>query len=229
MRSTWVVERHHGDAGSLHALEPRPDVAPSLWVCTVDRPCLVLGSTQFDDVVLGDAAVRRGVEVARRRSGGAAVLLWPGEHLWLDIVVPSDHPAWRADVGHASVAIGEVWLDALTAIGVGSGSAVHRTGLVHDALGDLVCMAGRGPGEVLCGDAKLVGIAQRRTRTWARFQCIVHRRFRAALHAELLGEQVDPVGLGSRVACLDGDAPPDDALLDALVEALDGLARASSD
>ena len=40
----------------------------------------------------------------------------------------------------------------------------------------LVCFAGVGPGEVLAGGRKLVGISQRRTRAGARFQCAVHVR-----------------------------------------------------
>ena len=40
----------------------------------------------------------------------------------------------------------------------------------------LVCFAGLGPGEVTVGGAKVVGIAQRRTRAGARFQCaLLHR------------------------------------------------------
>ena len=38
----------------------------------------------------------------------------------------------------------------------------------------MVCFAGVGTGEVSVGDRKLVGLSQRRTRTGARFQCLVH-------------------------------------------------------
>ena len=40
-----------------------------------------------------------------------------------------------------------------------------------------MCFAGRGPGEVFVDGAKVVGLAQRRTRAGARFQCAVLRRW----------------------------------------------------
>ena len=43
--------------------------------------------------------------------------------------------------------------------------------------GRLACFASRGPGEVLVGEAKAVGITQRRTRNTARFQTLVYRRW----------------------------------------------------
>ena len=44
----------------------------------------MLGSTQRDDVVDGEALHLAGLEVVRRRSGGGAVLLVPDEHVWID-------------------------------------------------------------------------------------------------------------------------------------------------
>ena len=44
-----------------------------------------------------------GVEVVRRRSGGGAVLLLPGEFVWLDLVIPAGDPLWLDDVGQAAV------------------------------------------------------------------------------------------------------------------------------
>ena len=40
--------------------------------------------------------------------------------------------------------------------------------------------------EVQVGERKLVGISQRRTRRWARFQCAVHRRWDPAVLLDLL-------------------------------------------
>ena len=56
----------------------------------VDRPALVLGSTQRAEVVDERACADAGVEVVRRRSGGGAVLLEPGAVVWFDVVVPAD-------------------------------------------------------------------------------------------------------------------------------------------
>ncbi len=53
---------------------------------------------------------------------------------------------------------------------------------------ELVCFAGIGPGEVLLGGRKLVGISQRRTRNGSRFQCMVHTRWSPDVLVDLLAE-----------------------------------------
>ena len=55
----------------------------------------------------------------------------------------------------------------------------------------MVCFSGRGPGEVFSGDKKVVGLSQRRTRDWIRFQTLVHRRFSAESTAALLSAAVE--------------------------------------
>jgi lipoate-protein ligase A len=150
-------------------------VERSVWVFDVSSPALVLGSTQTLDVVDLDAAAAAGVEVVRRRSGGGAVLLVPGESLWVDVVVPRGDALWDDDVGRASHWLGAVWHSALSACGVEG--TVHTGSIVHTAWSRLVCFAGLGPGEVLVDGRKAVGISQRRTRAGARFQCVAHRRW----------------------------------------------------
>ena len=59
--------------------------------------------------------------------------------------------------------------------------SVHHESLSSDAWGDLLCFAGVGPGEVVRQDdespSKLVGISQRRTRDYARFQCTIYTKW----------------------------------------------------
>ncbi|MBJ7509558.1 MAG: hypothetical protein JHD37_10050 [Ilumatobacteraceae bacterium] len=51
----------------------------------------------------------------------------------------------------------------------------------------LICFAGRGPGEVFTNDGhKVVGISQRRTREWARFQIVVSLAWRPEIFLALL-------------------------------------------
>ncbi len=150
-------------------------VERSVWVFDVSRPALVLGSTQAFDVVDLDAAAIAGVEVVRRRSGGGAVLLVPGECLWVDLVVPRGDPLWDDDVGRAAHWLGATWVAALSACGVSA--VVHTGAMLHTAWSRAVCFAGVGPGEVLVDGRKAVGISQRRTRAGARFQCVVHRQW----------------------------------------------------
>ena len=179
----WDVGHDEGSAQELHDRDLDASSGRSVWFHEVDRPTLVLGSTQSADVVDADAVVRHGVAVAKRHSGGGAVFVEPGGATWVDVVVPREDPLWDDDVGRAFDWLGEAWVAALASLGVSGVS--HRGGLVRTRFSSLVCFAGLGPGEVTVtrgpdgGGAprKLVGISQRRTRTQARFQCIVHRRF----------------------------------------------------
>lgn len=167
---TWQVERVRGSAADFHArpVPERPERA--VWVFEIDRPALVLGSTQHLTDADGPACAAAGVEIVRRRSGGGAVLLRPGEVLWLDVVLPAGTPEWHDDIGRATWWLGEVWVTALDALGV-TGAALHRGPLRATEWSRRICFAGMGPGEVTVGGGKAVGISQRRTRSAARFQC----------------------------------------------------------
>lgn len=182
MATTWRVAESHGDAGSFHALDPVAERSATFH--TVDRPTLVLGSAQRDTDVDRRVAEALGVDVVRRRSGGGAVLLWPGEFVWLDLVIAADDPLWSADVGKAMVWVGELWQRSLAELGVVG--QVHRGGLQSSTWSRQVCFAGVGTGELMAAGSKLVGISQRRTRGWARFQSMVHLRWRPELAAALV-------------------------------------------
>lgn len=214
----WAVERHRGSAAELHALEVPADGRRRLWVLQVTAPAVVLGSTQRADVVDEAAAAASGVAITRRRSGGAAVWVAPGDPLWVDVVVPRGDPLWDDDVGRAFLPIGRAWQVALAVVGI-DGTRLHEGGLACGPLGGTVCFAGRGPGEVLVGDAKLVGISQRRNRAGARFQCAVHRRWDPAPLAAVLAGAPDQEALRTVGTGL-GEAVDADALVRALVDAL---------
>lgn len=128
-------------------------------------PAVVLGSTQ------AAPAGSAGIEVVRRRSGGGAVLVTPGDPLWVDVDLPAGDPLWSDDVGASFGWLGAAWAEAL-----GSGD-VHDGPFEPGPWGRTVCFAGRGPGEVVVDGAKVVGLAQRRTRAGARFQCAVLSRW----------------------------------------------------
>lgn len=192
-----VVEHFIGDAGEFHARELPVDRDVHVWWFDTDVDALVLGSTQDDDVVDLATCRRKGVRVVRRRSGGGLVLLTRRGTLWLDIVLPVDHPSWDRDLTSSMFWLGELWMEALGTCGIGS-LEQHRSRLDRSPVSDLVCFAGRGPGEVFLTDCtgspgnivgdtgigggigkrlpfgpKVVGISQRRTRTHARFQSVV--------------------------------------------------------
>ncbi len=180
MTASWRVEQRTGAASALHAgwpaVERQPEV-PAIGVCTVRGPAVVLGSTQSERVVDADRARAAGIEVARRRSGGGAVLVTPDDPVWIDVWVPTAHPLWRRDVAHAFDWLGDAWVDALASIGQ-TGLVAHRQGyLACTRWSGLVCFGGVGTGEVVTpAGRKVVGLAQRRNRAGAWFHgaCVLH-------------------------------------------------------
>ena len=194
---SWHIEHQHGSAADLHARE-LSGVRTATFFST-DVPTLVLGSSQPAESV-DDAAVQRwGLTTCRRRSGGGGVLLWPGEFVWLDVEIPVGDPLWRDDVGTAAWWAGELWLDALAPLP--AAATVHHRRMIHTAWSAAVCFAGVGPGEVLIGAAKLVGVSQRRTRLGARFQTMVHRVWRPDLMAALVSPPLPTEPLPEVATC----------------------------
>ncbi|MDQ3305373.1 MAG: hypothetical protein M3535_05230 [Actinomycetota bacterium] len=176
MGSAWAVEWEVGEAAAFHARSLSEPAVRAVSVIEVARPALVLGSTQPATDVAAPALEAAGVALVRRRSGGGAVLLVPGGSLWVDVVLPRGDIVWDDDVGRAAHWLGQAWRAALADLGV-DGAEVHTGGLVTSRWSSLVCFAGVGPGEVCAGGRKAVGISQRRSRSGARFQCLLLRRW----------------------------------------------------
>ena len=190
----WSVVHDHGTVGALHRRSSErlaglgPDDGRRLVVVHHPvGPALVLGSTQAEALVDADACRRQGVEVARRRSGGGAVLVDPGDMSWVDVLLPAGDVLWSADVGRAAWWLGEAWAGALGALGgPAPEAAVWRGPLLHRPWSALVCFAGLGPGEVTIDGAKVVGISQRRARWGALFQSAALVRWRPQATVGLL-------------------------------------------
>jgi lipoate---protein ligase len=142
-----------------------------LRVLEVEAPAVVLGSAQPEGHVDAGAAARAGLEIARRRSGGGAVLVGSGRCAWVDLLIGRDDPRWDDDVRRASRWVGEVWAEALAEVGVAGATVV--LGMEPSPWSSRICFAGAGPGEVRVSGRKLVGLSQRRTRRRALFQCAV--------------------------------------------------------
>jgi lipoate-protein ligase A len=157
----------------------------TVWWFDVDRPALVLGSAQPESDVDAAAAAAAGVEVVRRRSGGGAVMLTPGDAVWVDLLIPADDPLWRDDIGLAAHWVGDVWAAVLRRLGVDA--AIHTGPLVRTPWSGRACFAGVGPGEVVVAGRKVVGISQRRTRAGARFQTVLLLRSRPGELGALVG------------------------------------------
>ena len=187
---TWRFLHLRGGAGELHGRDLELD-GRTVTVLEVDRPAVVLGSTQPESHVDRAACDAMGVDLVRRRSGGGAVLLLPDRSIWVDVTITRDDPLWDDDVGRASHWLGRCWAAAVTSLGA-DGAAVHTGPIVETPWSRRVCFAGLGPGEVVVGGRKLVGLSQRRTRDGARFQCALHRSW-------------DPVGLLGLLALDEGE------------------------
>ena len=214
--STWPVTWATGSAARFHERSVPEQPVRAVEVLQVDRPALVLGSTQPDhdaDLPALDAA---GVALVRRRSGGGAVLLEPGGSTWGDVVLPHGDRLWSDDVGVAFHWLGRAWARALTDLGVDA--EAHEGPLRASPWSRLVCFAGLGPGEVTVDGSKVVGIAQRRTRGGARFQCALLHRWSAAGTVSLLA--LDPAERRRATADLAGVARGVDRPASAVVEAL---------
>jgi lipoate-protein ligase A len=108
----------------------------------------------------------------------------PGEVLWVDVLLPADDPLWEGDVGRSFHWLGQAWVDALAAVGVEA--SWHNGPMVCTPWCRQVCFAGIGPGEVTVDGRKVVGLAQRRTRAGALFQCAALLRWDADEMARLL-------------------------------------------
>ena len=153
---------------------------PTVMIAELTESTVVLGSAQHFEV-LDLAAVRSAnIAVTKRSSGGGAVLLVPGEHLWIDAIWPqrlADERGiessfrWAGALFHAALAT----LDVETSMFEGFPA--------RDEHARRVCFAGLGHGELSVGTAKVLGLSQRRRRDQIRVQGLCLLRWH---HADLL-------------------------------------------
>lgn len=217
---TYRLVRSASSAADFHG-RVVPDPAPlEIWQHDITAPALVLGSTQDDSIVDVEACRQAGIEVVRRRSGGGAVLLCPGEVTWIDVIVPASRSGWSDDV-HGSM----VWLGRHIRAVVGEllpghvDLAVHEGPMSSTEWSSTVCFDGLGAGEVLLDGQKLVGISQRRTRHAARLQCCWYSVYRPQTLVRLLvPDRRPPVAQLADVATLPAEIA--DAIPSALLTRL---------
>ncbi len=159
-----MIRKFSGTPGELHALDPfaldgayRSDGRlPALWECEPTSSAMVLGSRQSLDVVDSEACRTAGFSVARRRSGGGAVLIVPDDIVWIDVVAPQG--VFSDDVRASMIAVGECWQQALVDGGVDPSQlscASRRDGRLG--------MVGAG---VFCRSGARRGVARRQKARW---------------------------------------------------------------
>jgi lipoate-protein ligase A len=231
---SWAVRHLRGSAADLHGASAAvvgdgpalPPLGRSIRILEATRAAVVLGRAQPEGAVDRVRAAAAGIEVARRSSGGGAVLVGPGLAVWVDIVIPVGDPLWDDDVGRSMWWVGAAWQVALGGICLGAQTpSVWHGPLVRTAWSSLICFAGLGPGEVSVGDppgsaVKVVGISQRRTRFGALFQCAVAIRWRPAELLDVLA--LDDAERGEAAVSLAGVALGLGSAADDVVDALVG-------
>lgn len=187
--TAWACDSLSGTAQELHEAD-MSTTRRLLRLNSVTRPAIVLGSAQRAVRAVEDAVELFGVDLARRRSGGGAVWLAPGEQCWIDLWLPANDPLWVSDVEQSSWWLGECWAQALTLLSAQTPLSaatrtslhaavpqVHRGPLLDRELSQIACFAGLGPGEITVDGRKVVGISQRRSRLGAKFQCVVYTQW----------------------------------------------------
>jgi lipoate-protein ligase A len=183
-----VTEIVGGSAADFHARPLPTDPHPHIWWFTPKHSALVLGSTQNLSIVNSAECHKRGIEIVTRRSGGGAVLLSSETTVWIDVVLPATHELSVSDIGQAPLWLGELFQRVLINLGLAD-LTLHETAMEKSDWSTLICFAGRGPGEVFTNDGrKVVGISQRRTREWVRFQVVVSLVWRPEIFLALLNE-----------------------------------------
>lgn len=197
LKSGWRVSEFTGSAADFHERDPGPTpTVPGpdrfehqVWVHRLEQAAVVLGSGQRDPLLSaegGHYGVGTGqVELCRRRSGGGLVFIDPASDVWIDLIVPSWSSLWDSDVGRSFHWLGELWRRVLhllvepTVDHTRSNLAVDRPSPTGGrSTRSFFCFADIGHGEVRFGEAKVVGISQRRTKDWIRLQSLLVGRWK---------------------------------------------------
>lgn len=190
--NSWRFITETGLASELHSNPTKFLDIRTLRFMKVSKPALVLGSSQdptsFDKVAYSDLDI----ELAKRRSGGGAVFLEPLRQLWVDISIPKGDSLFRDDVQKSFFPIGSLFREFLSRV-CNCEFEMHKGKLLGGSVGQTICFAGIGPGEITFEGAKVVGISQRRTVQGSVFQCTVYSRYPTNELALLMGSMVEPL------------------------------------
>ena len=152
---------------------------------------LVIGNGQKPRIANFEACADRDIAIFRRTSGGTAVFV-NADLLSLDVALPASHPLATSDVVDAYRWMGELWQQALVALGAAKARALpveearQQPTLAHDDPLRLACYGTLSPWEVVVGKRKLVGLCQVRRRPGALYQVGIYRHFEPRALGELL-------------------------------------------
>lgn len=132
---------------------------PTLRFFTWSPPGISLGWFQRDAQEI--AALRRhGLPLVRRQTGGGAIVHWH-EITW-SLSAPADHPLTLLARPESYARVHAAFISVLRELGV---SAAERGSASHTGKSPLLCFDRATDIDVVAGGRKLMGSAQRRTRT----------------------------------------------------------------
>lgn len=186
----WRTLRLRAPAALIHRWWPADEGRRWLLSAEPTAPTVVLGSTTRSEVIDPLRLEANGYAIARRGSGGGAVVVAPGEQAWFHVFLPAGDPRLDAHLGRSFLWLGEAVAEALGDLGV-RGVTVIREAPQRPSLAAHVCFAGWGWGEVAVGGRKVAGLAQRRRRGGAIFQVTVLWRDRQPELLEALRDRPD--------------------------------------
>jgi lipoate-protein ligase A len=124
-------------------------------------------------------------------------VLVDGDAVSMEVALPAGHPLSSGDVVRAYQWIGEVWAEALRALGIAEARAIpteevrSQSPLAKDDILRLACYGTLSPFEVVVGRRKVVGLSQVRRRPGVIYQVDTHLCWHPEHLASLLAIPVD--------------------------------------
>jgi lipoate-protein ligase A len=165
---------------------------PTVWWHWTAEPTLILGAGQHQAVVDLAACTAAGVRVINRNSGGTSVYADPSM-LGLDVALPPHHPLIQDDVVESYRWMGEVWVHALSSLGITGrivsieeAHAQPRPSPDVESILRLACFGSLSPYEVVVEGRKIVGLSQVRRAGRTLLQSGIYLTFSAEALSQLL-------------------------------------------
>lgn len=153
---------NRGDISSLLKGSDAEVTERKVVLCRPSDFGVVIGSTQKISKTLEEYAADHSTEIHRRSSGGSAVIIDPASSIWIDIYLPPNDPLATTSIETTFEVASIGWTSLLSTFEIEANIYRGPYHINHDF--KEVCFAGRAHGEVLVGEKKVVGMAQRRRR-----------------------------------------------------------------
>jgi len=216
---TIAPQQYHIDLSEQLLMAASPGEPATLYWSQAESAGLVLGFSQKQSILNQDALRIQPFPVYHRRAGGTAVLVGPGL-LSLDIILPAGHPLILQDVIESYRWLGEVWVESLGRLGVGTRLVSPReahaqkallkqeASRIDESILNRACFGSLSSYEVIAEKRKVVGLDMIRRRSGSHLQAGILLKWEIDPLVELLGHTTDEQailrkGLSERAVGLD--------------------------